>query len=66
MAIESKTPAVREELRRRMRIAVGHMQRICQDEALTAAQAAPVDAALASLGAAMVAAGVGGVAPLGV
>ncbi|QQO90814.1 hypothetical protein [Pseudomonas phage Misse] len=64
MAIESATPAVQIELRRRAVIAAAALQTFANSTAVrTAAQAAPIDAALAALQTALVAAGAGPVLP---
>lgn len=63
MAIETQTAALREQLRRRLNQAYMLVQHIAQNEAVTADQAVPVDAALVNLNTALVAAGSGAVLP---
>lgn len=63
MAIETQTPTVREELKRRLRIADAALHIVGQNGTLSAAQAVYPDSTLTTLSTALVAAGVG--APVG-
>lgn len=58
MAIETKTPAQREELKRRLRIATASLGLLTQNGTVTAAQAVQPDLDLAALKTALTAAGV--------